>query len=191
VRIFWPRADSTELVSPLPLEDCVHLLRGAVEPAWKLFGRCPVVGWARGTRFSMRKRVRYSNSLQTLLLGSVVAEAGRTRIRCRFTVHPWATALLVVWFGAVGVLAIVMVAVAISMMTSSGLRPQVLGQDAPVAGPVLALATAPALLVLAYLLVRFGRWLARGERGYLIDYVCLTLEAKPAAAPAPVRERVG
>jgi hypothetical protein len=191
VRKPWPwGADATDLITPLSVEDCLRLLRVGMDPSWKLFGRCPVVGRVRGTRFRARKRIRYSNSLQTLALGSLAAEPGRTRVACRFAVSPWAAAFIAFWFGFVGLLAVAMIGLATHLLLSERVSTRMLGYEAPVLGPVLAMAAAPVMLVLAYLLVRFGRRLARDERDYLLDFLCLTLNAHVAAAPsAALRER--
>ena len=70
---------------------------------WENKERHPVAGRISSRSFVLRKRLRYSNSFQTLVSGSFVTGAFGTRVEARFGVSVFA--FMLVWFGGVGYVA--------------------------------------------------------------------------------------
>jgi hypothetical protein len=176
-------ADTIELISPLAPDACARLLGQAMDPPWRLFGVAEARGRVRGGRFRVRKRLRFGNSLQTVLFGAMRADGARTRIQCRFGVDPVAKFLLVAWFVAVALLGVVLAVLCARLLLAGPPA-----HAARVVGPgswALPIATAvpPVMLLLGYALARYGRWLARDERRFLIDFLRRTLLATDAEWP--------
>lgn len=163
-------SDSVTLVSPYARTDCILRLRDAIDSPWSLFGSKPVIGSAGPERVRLYKRLFYRNSFRTNLFGSFVESEGKTRLECRFGAGPWSGNWLV---AAVGVF-IATVAALQSLAVSGRIHSPGLSIELglPVIGALVVFA-----LAFGTLAARFGCWLARSERQFLIDFVCRTIDA--------------
>ncbi len=159
-----------DLVSPLPLPECVRRLRAEVDSMWTFFGKRPLVGRVDDHWLRVARRIRYRNSFQTWMSARLSAEGGGTRLRCRFGMHPLVTVFMAAWFGFVLMLggpASVVVLV------------KLVAAPAPTAAGEWLLALIPVwMLAIGSAMVGIGRWLARGERRYLIEFLRQSVEAR-------------
>jgi hypothetical protein len=158
---------AVELVSPLPPDECIARLRGAVDPEclFVAFGSKPLIGWVFRRRVFLRKRiVVYRNSFQTILIGRFEPHGAGSMFRGTAGLHPIVVVFMAVWFGAL-VCGGVMYCVA---WVQGGL----VGDP-----PLLGLAALALMGVFGALVVRFGRYLARTERGFLVAFLADLLEA--------------
>ena len=150
-----------ELTSPLSRVEVVRVLRANVDSSWKFFGEKVVVGSIGASSFSLRIRLTYRNSFQTVLSGRVMEDQGATRIRCHSGMHGFVIALLTMWFGGV-------------LMALFALAPFVLHLDSlDLAAPLIPVGMG----LLGIGLVWFGRYLARDELGTLVAFLEETLDA--------------
>ena len=153
-----------DLISPLPAEQCVQRLRFKTAEGWS----GSIVGSVGETSFRLRKRIGYRNSFQTSLHGKIVAENGETRLHCRAGLHPFVRAFLAVWFGGVSIGCGAVVIGAINLLRS--------GQLAASGWQWLAV---PFLMLgFGVVLVGSGKYLARDEADFLIDFVRRALDAR-------------
>jgi hypothetical protein len=116
-----------------------------------------VIGSVGEKSFWLEQKICYRNSFQTRLRAEFVEEASGTRIRCRIGMHPLVSAFMIVWFAGVtfGLIA-------------SGFTPAVLGMLLAGAG-----------------IVAFGRFAARNEQSFLIEFLCNSLHAREFDNLAP------
>lgn len=166
---------TVEIVSPFAPEEFAARLTRAIDPGGMervVPGSKPVIGRVDGRSVWLRKRIRYRNGFQTVLVGTLEeCEAG-----CRFrgcARMQWATQVLTtIWLGGMFV-----VGVWVCMMfLVRGGNPG-------------GLLMAPLFLSLGAGVVLFGRWLARDEErfptAFVVDATCAQLGnlAQPLSAP--------
>ena len=164
------------LHSPMSIEDCFARLRSELDPPWKIFGRKPVVGTVTRARLLVHKRtsVFVRNSFQPHLSATFQPDGGGTSITCRFVLHPftvafmvlWVTAVLLVGGGAVGEL----------------VRPN--HSDEAWAGVFVLFG----MLAFAAALVGGGWWLNASDKDRLIKFLTSKLQA--VAAPPNHAQRL-
>ena len=145
-----------DLVSPFSRSECLQRLQERSGDR-----SCPytsVIGSIGENSFWLEQKISYRNSFQTRLRAEFVEEAGGTRIHCRIGMQPLVTGFMMVWFAGVTFAPI-----------ATGFTPHVLGMLLAGAG-----------------LVAFGRFAARDERGYLIEFLCNSLHAREVGNLAPV-----
>ena len=90
-----------DLISPLPLADCIRRLRAATDSAFAIAGSKPVLGAVGDTSIRLRRRTYYRHSSQYWLSGQFVEAGGQTRLHCTVGLHPFMRTLLEYWVGAV------------------------------------------------------------------------------------------
>jgi hypothetical protein len=142
-----------ELTSPLTPGECEERLRAAIDRddlRWRL-GSQPVIGRVSHGSVRLRKRIRYRNSFQTVLTGSLEESGAETLLRVRTGMSALTFGFMAFWLAA-------QVAIAILVLLAGNGRPM---------GLVLPLA----MLTFGAGLVWLGRWLARHEAEFLIGYV--------------------
>ena len=157
---------TVDLISPLSVEECVQRLRFKTAEGWS----GSVVGSVGETSFRLRKRIGYRNSFQISLYGKIIAENGETRLHCRAGLHPFVRAFLLFWFGGVSIGCGAMVIRTIDLLRHA--------QGALPANGWQALAVPFGMLGFGVVLVGSGKYLARDERDFLIDYVRRAVDAR-------------
>jgi hypothetical protein len=141
---------SRDLLSPFPPAECVRRLREKI--GWG----SAVAGHVGERGFRLHKTIWYRNSFQTYVKGSMLDEQGGTRIHCRFGVHPFVIAFMIIWLG---------------FAAFAGLMMLVNGQGAGVAGLTLF----PVFGGAVYLI---GRAIASSEEEFLTNYLQNLLDAR-------------
>ena len=151
-----------EMTSPLARAEVVRRLKDAVDSDWVMFGGKPIVGRVDERSFRLRLRLKYRNSFQTFLFGTIVEDGRSTRLRCRVGMHPIAAAFMALWLTAVAGLLIA----ALASMGSDPATALILGAPA-------------AMVAFGVALVWLGRWLARDEQRRLVAFLEQTVDARP------------
>ena len=168
-----------ELLSPLPLHECVVRLREVTggDDLWSWFGNFgsrEVVGHVSERSIRLRKRIGYKNSFQTILIGRLERHEAGTIFRGKARMATFLRCFMTVWFGGL---------VLIGGILSVAAVGQVLGFAAPAMQGNLPLPLVPVIFILMLAfgvgLVRFGRWLARDEERFLVQFLADALEASP------------
>jgi hypothetical protein len=162
--ISWLGYQTDMLVSPLPITECLDRLRGVTQSEWKIFGKSPVVGRI-GERFKLRKRLSGGsyNSFQTFVSGRLIDEGASTRIACRFGMHWFVTLFTVIWLAPFVTTLIFSLAVDLATLRIQNPESYLV--------PVIFTAFGCGLVCL-------GRYMARGERQFLRDFLRDTLDAR-------------
>lgn len=155
-----------DLISPLSAEECVQRLRFKTAEGWS----GSVVGSVGATSFRLRKRIGYRNSFQISLYGKIIDESGQTRLHCKVGLHPLVRAFLTVWFGGVSIGCGAMAIRTIDLLRNT--------HGALPANGWQALAVPFGMLGFGVVLVRSGKYLARDEPDFLIDFVRRALDAR-------------
>jgi hypothetical protein len=161
-----------DLISPLPLRECVRRLRTATDGVWAIGGSKPVQGTVRDTSIRLRKRIFYRNSFQCWLSAKLAEDNGQTRLSCTCGLHPFVRVFLEIWIGIVSV-----VGLTIAMQSTwLWLRDSALSPNAWL-GIVFPLIMAS----FAILLLKFGNYLAQDEPVFLVEFLECTINARVAA----------
>jgi len=165
-----------EIHSPLPPDECAKRISAAIDSERSalfsfssLFGSRPVVGRVDSSSFRLRKRIAYRNSFQTFLTATMRSEGAGTVIQGEFAMHAFTRVFMPIWFG--GVLLIGGTGFVISlvaMFTHSSEQHQ---------GSWPFLLIPPGMLLFGFLLIRFGRYIARDEARFLTEFLRHTLDA--------------
>lgn len=161
---------SVELLSPLSPEMCIGVLRYRIDPLWAVLGDRPVAGWARKNTFGIRKRlpVYFRNSFQCYAYGRLQESFGQTCIAVRLKTNRLAEALTVFYFLWVFLFGGSISVSLVGRILSGTLPP----------GEAFMCGIPLAMLGFVYALVRIGRWSARNEPRFLIEFLCAELQAE-------------
>jgi len=159
----WLGYNTDILRSPLPMPECLDRLRAAIEDEE---GDSRVVGKVVAQSLRLRKRLpeESHNSFQTYLNATVEPDGAATRLVCRFGPHPLVIVFVLFWC-----LSLVGVTVAIKLVAAPDL-------------PAAALAVPVIMALMAVAIVGGGRRFARDERGFLLDFLRETIDARSLAA---------
>jgi hypothetical protein len=177
-----------ELYSHFPPEECVRRLSAAIDVERSLFrtwasltGKRPVAGWVKDSSFRLRKRITYNNGFQTYLTGTLQPRDAGTLIGGEFGLNALTRLFIPLWFGFL----FFFMGVSYPIVLISLFKPHPAMEHTQDTWPFLVVP--PGMLLFGYLLIRFGRYLARDEAGFLSDFLRQTLEARelPAGSPPP------
>ncbi len=135
----------------------------------RLFGGKPVIGSVGEAGFTLRKRIAYRNSFQTLLKADVLSDGAGARLSCRVGMALATMLFVIVWMGLV-----VVIGGGVVLALLSGGAGEV---------PVWSFAIVPYLLLFGAGMLVVGRWLARHEGRFLLDFLCRELDARPDERP--------
>jgi hypothetical protein len=163
-RLIWKllEPDTVELISPLPERECLQRLRDATDRELALLGRQRVVAWVGDHAFRLRRR-GWNNPFQAFLEGETAADGSATSIRCRigsqrFVFLGWGLGLAIVF------------AVLVEKLLDAIDDPATLGDAASPAGQFVVMAIG----------LMIGRWVARRDEGFLLDFVRQAASSNPA-----------
>jgi hypothetical protein len=159
-----------DLVSPLPLAECIRRLRAATDRAWAIAGKKPVLGFIGDSTIRLRRRSYYRQNSQCWLSGKFTEENGLTRLHCTAGMHPVMRTLLEYWIGAV-------------MLGGGYVFVRALKTFLAATGPVpdylwLGLALPPLLLGFGVVLLVFGEQNFGGDPRFLVDFVAGAIDGK-------------
>jgi hypothetical protein len=90
-----------DLVSPLPLAECVCRLRAATDSSFAIAGSKPVLGTVRETGIRLRRRSYYRHGSQCWLSGKFTEENGGTRLHFTVGMHPFVRTFLEYWVACI------------------------------------------------------------------------------------------
>jgi hypothetical protein len=168
--------EQLQLYSPLPPDECARRISAAMDCERStlfsfaaLTGSHPISGRVEGSSIRLRKRIAYNNSFQTFLNATMRPEGAGTVIEGAFAMHPFTRFFMPIWFG--GVILIGGFGFIISLLAAFTHSSDEQRSHLPfLLGP-------PGMLFFGYLLVRFGRYLARDEAAFITDFLKQTLDA--------------
>jgi hypothetical protein len=170
-------SERLEIISPFPPEECARRILAEIDVerataflVKRMAGARPVVGRVNGSSILLRKRVSYNNSFQTFLTATLQPHGTGTVIQGELALHPFTRVFMPVWFGGV------------VLFGGAALFVRLLGllthHPSPAENNAWLVMVIPlGMLLFGYLLVRFGRYLARDEACFLTDFLDRILEA--------------
>jgi hypothetical protein len=172
-----------ELTSPLPPDECIARLQAAIDHysfRALVFGSKPVLGRVSLHSIHLRKRIDYQNSFQTVLSGWLEPDGSGTVFHGRTGMG-----LFIIVFMALLFSFLLLLGVLLFLATLIGANHV---DNSLLIGVLLLLG----LLAWGAGLIWFGRYLARGEDRFLIDFLAETLQVDRAkvtpqsqSVPAP------
>jgi hypothetical protein len=158
-----------DLLSPLARPECERRLRDIVKSEWLPASNSGVVGKIDGDAFRLRKMIYYRNSFQRSLYGQMSdAPGGGTRLLCE------AREMDLKW---VFILAGVIVGVAFLVVLWSFFHHKIDIHDVPLVAILAPAAGVPLLVGIGTGAVFFGRWAARNDQQFLLDFLRQILDA--------------
>ena len=162
-----------DLISPLPLAECIRRLRAATDSGFAIAGSKPVLGAVGDTSITLRRRSFYRHSAQYWLSGQFVETGGETRLHCTVGMHPFMRTLLDYWVGAVMLGGGYVFLRAVRMFFAAhGALPDP-WPDTLWLGLVLL----PLFLGFGIVLLVFGDQLSPDEPRFLVEFVARTIDA--------------
>lgn len=138
-------------------------LAAGMDSSLAMFGQLPVVGDVNLTRATLRKRIQYRNSFQTVVEAVYEPQGSGMLIRCRSRLH--ILTLIVLGFWAVGFLLIS------GNFAAAAVAGRVEGGAWWVLMPI-------AFAALVFLMIWIGRWFARNEFDFLVDFIAQKTHAE-------------
>jgi hypothetical protein len=131
-------------------------------------GRNPVLCQIDGERFRLQKRRYYRNDFAPNFYGGIQPWGSSARIEGYFGPPRWAVIFLRIWLGAAVLFTLPVAWVCVRRLLSGG------SQDGDYVGLLVP------LLFVAFgtLMPRFGDWLGRNEKTFLLQFMQTTLAAK-------------
>lgn len=160
--------DCLELLSALPLNECMRRLRlnmPSLFSFWLPWHNPPLTGWCGRNWIWGSKRNWSRNAFQTRLFAVLSEDGEGTHIRCCFGLSLIAKGIIIVTLAALG----------------SGILVE-FARDGAIQGETALIAAMS--ITIAYGIFRIGRFRARNERAYLLDFLEKTLEARPMNEPS-------
>ena len=163
-----------DLISPLPLRECVRRLRAETDRGWAIAGTKPVLGTVGDASIRLRQRTYYRHSSPCWLAGELVEEDGKTRLHCRIGLHPFFRRFLEFWVAGVFIVGGVFFERALRSIweiTDAGPWPPELW---------LGLVAPPLLLGCGVVLLIFGDQISSEEPRFLVEFLERVIEAREA-----------
>jgi hypothetical protein len=159
-----------DLVSPLPLQECIRRLRSATDGGWAVAGQKPVLGAVRADTIRLRRRNYYRHSSQCWLSGEFVEADGQTWLHCTIGLHPVVRVVLEYWVACVLVGGGVVFFKCLRLMWAG---------HGPAADILwLGIVVPPLLLGFGLVLLAVGDRPSGDEPRFLVDFVARTIDAR-------------
>jgi hypothetical protein len=157
----------TELVTSLSPDECRRRLKAVVGSSLNLGGTESVTGLV-GNTARLCKRIAYRNSFQTVLVARFLNDNGATRIECRYRVNLFVIGFMTIWFGGLVVPLLTSLPDLVNQLQTTG----------NIDGHWHDMLFTLGMVGAGAGVIRFCRYLARGEAAFLTDFVSKTLDAK-------------
>lgn len=145
---------------------CVERFNAAVDQPWSFSKTHEARGRAKPDSLWLIKNIDYRNSWQTVLRARLEDRGSGTRIECRFGIARFVLVFTVLWFGFA-----LLIALTALVTWTEGAHEQ-FGWLGAALFPLPAVA-----------LVAVGRWFARDEKAFLIDFICQEIDARAVDSP--------
>ncbi len=158
------------LLSPHSMEECQMRLKGAVDTSFPpYFSSKQVAGRVSKDSISIRKRIRYRNSFQTVLRASLKPSENRTKLFADIGLHPFVKIFMFIWFGS-----LILIGGLIFITSLSSLAKETSADIGTIMGILIPLGMA----IFGIALLKFGKYLARDESAFLIAFLIDLLDAE-------------
>jgi hypothetical protein len=169
--------ESLTLYSPHPPSVCmarrltlaIHRQSSALFSFGSILSTKSVAGQVALDSLKLRKRINYRNSFQTFLIATMKPHEKGTLIQGDFVLHPLVRAFGVFWFGGVVIIGGCMLILTIFSY--------VFGFPHHDDHAWLMLIGPPAMLLFDVLLLKVGRYSAKGEAQFLSEFLIELLDA--------------
>jgi hypothetical protein len=173
-----------DLLSPLPVSECVRRLRATTDGMWAMAGSKPVLGSVGGKAVRLRKRNYYRHSSQVWLSGKFAEANGQTLFHGTVGLHPVVRLVLEYWVAAVllggGA---VFVRTVRRLFAGDILGHRILSDYGSLSaswppGVWLGLIVPPLLLGFGVILLVFGDRFSSDDPRFLIEFLARTIDAR-------------
>jgi hypothetical protein len=158
----------------IPIEECKARLAACVDVerlafSWSGYaGSKPMLGKLRDTNFRLQRRRFYRNSFAPFYYGRFVAAGRDTKIEGELRMRTDVKIFMVVWFSF---LAVVFLIMAVTVLA---------GRANAQNNPALGIVIPAGMAVFGVALIKFGRWLGRGEERDIVAFLKSTFGASDA-----------
>jgi hypothetical protein len=176
------------LHSDISISECLNRISNAIDtPRWTVFslsgyqGSRPVLGKIEGDRIRLEKRRYYRNSFAPYFYATLSEQEHGTRIEGHFDSPPLVKVFMRIWF-------VFVVAIGIPIFILS-LKDIFLKTDTGSGDPIVGVLVPPVLIVFGILLPKIGRWFARSEEGFILNFLQRILPARLDMSPQEYKQR--
>lgn len=163
------------IYSPLSLDECVAILKGATV-ADTTFGTIfipsgTLICKSNGDNFRLRQKKSYNNSFAPCFYGKLARTEKGAEISGEFRMRPFTVAFMVFWFGMLALMG------GTFIVTSLG---RLIAGHGHVLNPSFFVGIfAPLLMaVFGFALVRFGKWLGKSEEARMTEFLQTAFSGK-------------
>lgn len=181
------RSGQVALHSDVSISECRNRISNAIDtPRWTLFslsgyeGSRPVLGKIDGDRIRLEKRRYYRNSFAPYFYATLSAQEHGTRIEGHFDSPPLVKVFMWIWLAFV-------LAIGIPLFILS-LKDIFLKTDAGSGDPIIGVLVPPVLIVFGILLPKIGKWFARSEEGFILNFLQRILPARLDMSPQEYKQ---
>lgn len=168
----------TSLHTDFDTETCRNRLTESIDPERRTIfsfsgykGSKPVIGWIKGSKFSLHKRRYYRNDFAPQFYGNIQRNERGTVIEGYFDMPSWTKLFMRIWLGGA-----ILLGIPIFLSTLWNFQSTSHAQD----GFLVGLLVPPTLVLFGALLPKFGLWLGRYEEQYILEFLQTTLMASPS-----------
>ena len=150
------------------LDECYQRLNDSVDPLKfrSLFGKKKVIGRVSKTSIRIRKRIKYENSFQPVLTATLRSDANGTKVSGRIGMPLDVKVVMCLYFAIIGSVFIVSV------------LSHILDGEIPKGSDWMFVILPPIMIIFGFGLLKFGKYLARNEPLFLINFLIDLLDAK-------------
>ena len=177
-----PQAATVFLQSALDADQCITRLRETTDEQHRtLFsfsgyrGSKPILSRINGYNFQLQKRRYYRNDFAPNFYGLLVPWGSGARIEGHFGPPRWTQIFLRIWLGFV-----ILVSVPVCI---SSLRDAAAGHRFHHGDAYIGLLVTLILILSGFLAPRFGDWLGRNEKTFILQFLETTLAARREPPP--------
>ena len=166
----WLGYETHILLSSLPVAECVRRLRAAVAgDGLGASGKSLVLGTVGAHSLRLHKRLSGGsyNSFQTYLSGQLIGEGETTRLTCRSGMHWFILLFMALWLSPFVAITLLLLFLNLRDLSMPDLETYFV--------PLL-------FMLLGVGLLGIGRFMARGERQFLLDFLYETIGARAQSA---------
>jgi hypothetical protein len=182
------QSDQVALHSDVSISECLNRISNAIDaPRWTVFslsgyqGSRPVLGTIEGARIRLEKRRYYRNSFAPYFYATLSEQEHGTRIEGHFDSPLFVKVLMRIWLALV-------LAIGIPIFTLS-LKDIFLKTNTGSGDPFFGVLAPPVFIVFGILLPKIGRWFARSEEGFILNFLQRILPARLDMSPQEYRRR--
>jgi hypothetical protein len=177
-----PQKTQITLHTDLPISDCLNRIRASIDEerrtllSWSGYaGSRKVLGKIDGYEIRLQKRRYYHNDFAPYFYARLLPQTHGTRIEGRFDCSPFVKTFMRIW--------LILVIAGGTPIFILCLKDILTGSASVSGDRYVGVVVPPGMVLFGLLLPRIGRWLAKNEESYILEFLQSTLPARIEVQP--------